>query len=78
MGVQSVGVRSGKSHTNDGWVYCCGCHKGFPTSGIWTSLPLIFYDKHGPHCCMCRGYGKRDGVICDECLGVITQPIDEE
>lgn len=60
--------------TNDGWAYCCGCSKGYSTNGIWVHAPLVFYDKNGYHCFMCRGYGKRDGATCEDCCGRFTQP----
>ena len=60
--------------TNDGWCYCTGCNKGYPTNGIWTNSPLVFFDKNGYHCFFCRGHGERDGETCDECYGCATQP----
>ena len=60
--------------TNDGWAYCCGCSKGYSTHGIWTSFPLVFFDKNGIHCFMCNGYGERDGETCEDCYGRVTQP----
>ncbi len=59
--------------TNDGWCYCDGCSKGYSTWGTWTSIPLAHYDQCGFHCFMCKGYGLRNGDICDECDGEVTQ-----
>ena len=64
--------------TNDGWCYCNGCSKGYSTYGIWTNATLVFYDKSGYHCFMCHGHGKRNGEICEDCGGRVTQPAPKE
>jgi hypothetical protein len=64
--------------TNDHWCYCDGCNKGWPTEFAFTHAPLSSLDKHGYHCCFCRGYGTRvvEGKVevCDDCSGKQTQP----
>lgn len=60
--------------TNDCYAYCDGCAKGYSTAYPFTHAMLSRFDRHGLHCFMCDGYGERDGEVCDECRGKVTQP----
>lgn len=63
------------SVTNDCWAYCDGCSKGYRTAYSFAGTTLLsHFDEHGLHCFMCDGYGERDGEVCDECQGEVTQP----
>ena len=43
--------------TNDGWCYCDGCARGFPTD-VWARKSLEHFNKDGFSCFMCHGTGK--------------------
>jgi hypothetical protein len=55
--------------TNDGWCYCDGCAKGYPTRDIFTNWPLEHYEDGKFSCFMCEGTKiTQDGMTCMECL----------
>ena len=62
--------------TNDCWAYCKSCNKGYPTEFPFTSAPLSLFDSDGVHCVFCEGRGEREGLICGDCHGAVTRPID--